>query len=280
MFSKRQAGFTVIELLTVIAIIGVLAAIIFPVMASSKKKAKQAQCMNNLMQIGVAIKQFKLDEQKYPDFITGPVEWKDGSGAINYVGNGQLVPLDKSTGMVGSRSVSLFPEYMDSASSFKCPLAAMNVSGIEPTLVDIATDPMYAYWGGIPSPGEPRSVRATGVSAGGPAFQLYLYDSYGSQWPRFGPELEAHYAPLWLFVDLTANPGYPDTDPDYERQLWWTTPPADAVVTWCSLHRDTTSAGIEPASKELVLFLDGHVKLMDSTRFANWKTAWREDMPT
>ena len=49
-----QGGFTLIELLVVIAIIAILAAILLPVLASSKRTAQKAQCLNNLKELGTA----------------------------------------------------------------------------------------------------------------------------------------------------------------------------------------------------------------------------------
>lgn len=52
---QANAAFTLIELLTVIAIIGVLAAILIPTVGAVRARAKQAQCASNLRQIGVAM---------------------------------------------------------------------------------------------------------------------------------------------------------------------------------------------------------------------------------
>ena len=62
-FRKRghRSGFTFAELIVVISIISVLAAILFPVFAKAREKARQIQCLTNLGQIGLALSIYARD---------------------------------------------------------------------------------------------------------------------------------------------------------------------------------------------------------------------------
>ncbi len=57
----KRMGFTLIELLVVIAILAILAAILMPVLTAAKERGRQSQCVNNLMQLGRAIRFYADD---------------------------------------------------------------------------------------------------------------------------------------------------------------------------------------------------------------------------
>ncbi len=67
-----RRGFTLIELLVVIAIIAILGALLFPVFASAREKARQIACASNQRQLGMAITQYVQDhDEMLPPFTHG-----------------------------------------------------------------------------------------------------------------------------------------------------------------------------------------------------------------
>lgn len=62
-YPVRAQAFTLIELLTVIAIIGILAAIIIPTVGSVRNSARAAQAISNIKQIGMATQLYAQDNR-------------------------------------------------------------------------------------------------------------------------------------------------------------------------------------------------------------------------
>jgi type II secretion system protein G len=65
MDTKRK-GFTLVELLVVIGIIGILLAIVIPVYGRAKERARQTQCQSYLHSIAMAIRMYRDDWGAYP----------------------------------------------------------------------------------------------------------------------------------------------------------------------------------------------------------------------
>ena len=64
---RAAKAFTLVELLTVIAIIGILASMLLVALASAKAKSRQSSCLNNLHQLGLGMAGFALNQEgKYP----------------------------------------------------------------------------------------------------------------------------------------------------------------------------------------------------------------------
>jgi type II secretion system protein G len=89
---RKQGGFTLLELLIVIVIIGLLAVLIIPNLASGPARARDSQRKSDLRNIKTAMETYYNDNNTYPD----PTNWKaDLAPASNpYI---KTVPQDPKT---------------------------------------------------------------------------------------------------------------------------------------------------------------------------------------
>lgn len=94
---KNQKGFTLIELVVVIAILGILAAIAIPRLGSFREKAKEAAEKSDIRIIESAIQMYYAEEGTYPvninqltDYLDGEIIERYGEGNIDE--NGRFTP--------------------------------------------------------------------------------------------------------------------------------------------------------------------------------------------
>ena len=242
---NNRRGFSLVELLTVIAIIAILASIIFPVMSMVSNKARMNKCITQLHQIGLAVQMFKQDNRKYPDIL----------GVEIMHSGGNIIPMDQPSPPASPRAVGLFPEYVKAARMYHCP----NSKFLDPTTY-IQASPAYDPLGD------------------GQGIDAYSYNSY--DFTIYGEnDIRQHYTKSWAATPAdveSQGPGAPsDPQRDYERQLKFKTPPDNTVITWCSWHEVYTGSGasLTVSGRAPVLFLDGHVDSLQAPEVEQYR--WR-----
>jgi prepilin-type N-terminal cleavage/methylation domain-containing protein len=115
--TNRKSGFTLVEIMIVVAIIGLLAAIAIPNFIRARTKSQQNACINNLRQIDGAIQQWALETKQAPD---------------------ATVTADDVKPYMGRGTVGTFPS---------CPSASASETNASYTLDDVATAPVCAIMG-------------------------------------------------------------------------------------------------------------------------------------
>jgi prepilin-type N-terminal cleavage/methylation domain-containing protein/prepilin-type processing-associated H-X9-DG protein len=135
-FTRRYSGFTLLELLVVVGIIAVLAAMLFPAVQRLREMANQTKCVNNLRQIGMAMSSHFGTHQCFPmngavipngstypfgltSFPGSPAKYMDMWG----MGDPRLGPKDQT----GSWAYALL-SYMEETNAFATPFDPNNPS--------------------------------------------------------------------------------------------------------------------------------------------------------
>lgn len=91
MSHSRRTGFTLVELLVVITIIGMLMALLLPAVTSATANARTLKCKNRIKNIGMAMAAYESRFQSYPGY----------TGAVHFEGNPQDLPLPWMVSILG-----------------------------------------------------------------------------------------------------------------------------------------------------------------------------------
>ncbi len=264
--AAMKKGFTLTELLVVVFIVTVLAAIIFPVAASVRERARRSSTLSNLQQIYIAIQQYKLDEQAFPPALFNYIVDTNGVGC----GNIAAPPIDHvdTTGFLKPylRSTEVFH-------SLNSPYDDRRI------LTEVYYPQGHALAG--------RMVRVDPLDNSSPPLCYYRYDSMNIGHNPGASRFELRYSLFWSNSALNQTENRLGGDPngaqpygdgfwdapvgmkrtDTPRQLGYKNPDDSTVITWCSYHRTYSGGTPNLGRDDLALFLNGTAKSV-STRDA------------
>lgn len=69
--TEKQRAFTLIELMVVIALLGLMVAILLPAIQAARESSRATACRNNLKQIGIALTNYEAVHQRFPKGVEG-----------------------------------------------------------------------------------------------------------------------------------------------------------------------------------------------------------------
>lgn len=138
----RRAGFTLVEMLVVIGIIAVLAAMLFPVFARAREKGRSTRCVANLRQIGMAWQMYADDHDGMPPWAIDCADQYLPQIWSHFPGFQALIPSMP-------RHEEVLRPYMHSRQIWQCP---------SDTGYDVLED------SGLPLDGRPTAYDAFGNS--------------------------------------------------------------------------------------------------------------------
>ena len=133
----RRRGFTLVELLVVIAVIGTLIALLLPAVMSAMESARRVQCLNNVKEIALAMCTYEQQNRQFPP-NSGLVAAGSAASATTSIGGYGgiswmilILPNIEETSLYNSinqnESIGAVPSTADQASGYNNPAAAKAV---------------------------------------------------------------------------------------------------------------------------------------------------------
>lgn len=257
---SRAGGFTLLELLAVIAIIGIATALLLPALSKARSRAQSMACMNNLKELQLSVHLYVSDFNDYfvPNnsiSVFNANKANVNNPNLNVLGISWLPDLDAATEMNPSNIINgLLYQYNHALPVYHCPadVARLETADGRPLVREM--------------PNQPTAMTTPNVS--GPQLSQLRWRSYnmsqsvngypqGSQaylnviptWSKYADVRHPRPSDLFVFIDEN-----PDTMTDSEfgapplgSQSFWPN-------EWWDMPSDRHSRGAN------LSFADGHVE--------------------
>jgi len=224
---EKEKGFTLVELLTVLAIIAVLSAILFPLGKTLQQNVQKHSCISNLQKIYHAVRMYYLDTGTYPERLA-EIHGEELADLIDMGLAG--VPVDPNYAKSVINKKGIYPIF---ASELHCPANIEHPDPIKELNGNYYIDPFY--------------------------FNYAVPDPYLGVWAyqrRRCDELNPYYRGKRALAkkDECTCPQSPYGG-EFKKQLYAKEPLSSTVITWCWAHD----------GKYIVLFLDGHTEVREAS---------------
>jgi prepilin-type N-terminal cleavage/methylation domain-containing protein len=266
----RRKGFSLVELLVVIAVIAILAAILLPVFFRSKIQAKRTSDITNMSSIQRALHLYKTDQGGFPPLLIQAAEYN--GNVLKRISEVQRGFLYK--GKVDDISVfhSEGASREDMADTVQAcwPMRDARAQGPQETQFKGPAD--LVIYTDLASNFNPGPLN--GQNPGDPV-EFYAYDNYDIG-PSFNPQCaspdryELRYVLFW--TTMGQQGGGPS---DNQRQLGYRDPKENTVVTWNTFFQDTEGSPALPTrtNDTIVLLLSGTARPVEGRQV--YERSWR-----
>lgn len=135
---QRRKGFTLVELLVVIGIIGVLVSILLPSLSKARQMAVRTNCLSNLRQFGTATQMYINDNKQSMPFCN----WDAGTGGYANARIGWLYTQPLGTANPDKVQTGSYYPYLKTPQVYRCPT---HVKGETGNFGSSTTDALTSY---------------------------------------------------------------------------------------------------------------------------------------